>query len=280
MIEGGIFEFRHARISASMIQFPNIDPIAVQIGPLAIRWYGISYLVGIGLAWMLLSWRARSKENWDGDQVADLVVYAALGAVLGGRLGYVILYKPLSYLADPLSIFKVWQGGMSFHGGLIGVLIAFTLFSRKTGKSFFQVADFTAPVVPIGLFFGRIANFINGELWGAPTDKPWGVIFPGYAAGGIPRHPSQLYEAFLEGIVLFLILWFFSRKERPLRAVSGLFLLGYGCFRFLVEFVREPDGYVGYVAFNWVTLGQIYSLPMIIIGVILLILAYRKNEES
>ena len=271
---------RHARILSAMIQFPNIDPIAVQLGPLAIRWYGISYLVGIGLAWMLLSWRAKNKENWDGDQVADLVVFVALGAVLGGRIGYILLYKLSSYAADPLSIFKVWEGGMSFHGGLIGVIIAFALFSRKTDKSFFQIADFTAPVVPVGLFFGRIANFINGELWGAPTDKPWGVIFPGYGAGGVPRHPSQLYEAVLEGILLFLVLWFFSRSEKPLRAISGLFMLCYGCFRFLVEFVREPDAHVGYVASDWVTLGQVYSLPMILIGLLLLFLAYRTKEET
>lgn len=262
-----------------MIQFPYIDPVAVHlVGPLAIRWYGISYLVGIGLAWILLSWRARSKEVWDGDQVADLVVYAALGAVLGGRVGYILLYKFSSYAGDPLSIFKIWEGGMSFHGGLIGVLIAFVLFSRKTDKSFFQVADFVAPVVPVGLFFGRIANFINGELWGAPTDKPWSMIFPQDELG-LPRHPSQLYEAALEGVLLFLILWFFSRSEKPLRSVSGLFLLGYGCFRFLVEFVREPDAHVGYVAFDWVTLGQVYSLPMILVGLVLLFLAYRNKER-
>ena len=258
-----------------MIQFPNIDPIAIQIGPLAIRWYGISYLVGIGLAWMLLSWRARNKDNWNSDQVADLVVFSAFGAVLGGRIGYILLYKLSSYVSDPLSIFKVWEGGMSFHGGLIGVLIAFVLYSRKTGKSFFQIADFTAPVVPVGLFFGRIANFINAESWGAPTDKPWGVIFPG--GGDVPRHPSQLYEAALEGVLLFLILWFFSRSERPLRAISGLFMLGYGCVRFMVEFVREPDTHVGYIAFDWITLGQIYSLPMIMVGLTLLFLAYQRK---
>ncbi|MFK8068771.1 MAG: prolipoprotein diacylglyceryl transferase [Gammaproteobacteria bacterium] len=263
-----------------MIQFPNIDPIALQIGPLAIRWYGISYLVGIGLAWLFLTWRAKHRDDWNSDQVADLVVSCALGAVLGGRIGYIFLYKLSSYASDPLSIFKVWEGGMSFHGGLIGVLIAFALYSRKNDKSFFQVADFTAPAVPIGLFFGRIANFINGELWGAPTDKPWGVIFPGYGAGNQPRHPSQLYEAALEGIFLFLILWIFSRSERPLKAISGLFLLGYGCFRFLVEFVREPDSHVGYVAFDWVTLGQIYSLPMIVIGLFLIFLAYKNGTNQ
>ncbi len=260
-----------------MIQFPDIDPIAVQIGPLAIRWYGISYVIGIGLAWVLLNWRAKKRADWNSDQVADLVVYCAMGVVLGGRFGYVVLYKFSEYLAHPLSIFKVWEGGMSFHGGLIGVLISITLFSRKTGKSFFEISDYIAPVVPVGLFFGRIANFINAELWGAPTDKPWGVVFPGQS---IARHPSQLYEAFLEGIVLFLILWTFSRNERPVRAVSGLFLLGYGCFRFLIEFIREPDAHVGYIAFGWVTLGQVYSIPMIIAGLILLILAYRTNEEA
>ena len=259
-----------------MIQFPNIDPIALQLGPLAIRWYGISYLVGIGLAWLLLSWRSKSKQDWNSEQVSDLVTFAALGAVIGGRIGYILLYKFSSYAADPLSIFKVWEGGMSFHGGLMGVLIAFYLFARKNKKTFFQVADFAAPVVPVGLFFGRIANFINAELWGAVTDKPWGVVFPN--GGPLPRHPSQLYEAALEGIVLFLILWFFSRSERPLRAISGMFLVGYGCFRSMVELVREPDAHVGYIAFDWVTLGQVYSLPMIMAGLVLIYLAYRKKE--
>lgn len=258
-----------------MIQFPIIDPIAVEIGPLAIRWYGISYIVGIALAWLLLRWRARSRQNWNDDQVSDLVVYCAFGAVLGGRLGYILFYQLSGYLADPISIFKVWEGGMSFHGGLIGVLVAIGLFARKIDKGYFQVADFMAPVVPVGLFFGRIANFINSELWGAPTDKPWGVIFP--TADDMPRHPSQLYEAFLEGLILFLILWFFSRSERPLRAVSGLFLIGYGCFRFLVEFVREPDAHIGYMAFGWLTRGQLLSLPMIIFGLVLLVLAYQQN---
>lgn len=263
-----------------MIQFPAIDPIAFQIGPLAIRWYGISYIMGFALAWFLLSWRAgrdRWASRWTKDQVGDLVVYTAFGAVLGGRLGYILLYKLESYLADPLSIFKVWEGGMAFHGGLIGVLIALALFARKNDKRFFEVADFMAPAVPVGLFFGRIANFINQELWGAPTNLPWGVVFTHPDAGGIARHPSQLYEAALEGILLFLILWIFSSRHRPLGAISGLFLLGYGVFRFLVEFVRLPDEHVGYVAFDWLTLGQIYSLPMVMIGLALMIIAYRRR---
>lgn len=266
--------------SAPMIQFPAIDPIAFQIGPLAIRWYGISYIMGFALAWFLLSWRAgrdRWASRWTKDQVGDLVVYTAFGAVLGGRLGYILLYKLESYLADPLSIFKVWEGGMAFHGGLIGVLIALALFARKNDKRFFEVADFMAPAVPVGLFFGRIANFINQELWGAPTNLPWGVVFTHPDAGGIARHPSQLYEAALEGILLFLILWIFSSRHRPLGAISGLFLLGYGVFRFLVEFVRLPDEHVGYVAFDWLTLGQIYSLPMVMIGLALMIIAYRRR---
>ena len=264
-----------------MIQFPTIDPIAIQLGPVAIRWYGISYILGFGLAWALLSWRARRGRwhaSWNTDQVADLVVYCAFGAVLGGRLGYIFLYKFSSYLADPLAIFRVWEGGMAFHGGLIGVLIALALFARKTNKTFFDVSDFIAPAVPVGLFFGRIANFINQELWGAPTDKPWGVLFTDPAAGGVPRHASQLYEAALEGILLFIILWIYSSKPRPAGMISGLFLIGYGFFRFLVEFVRLPDAHVGYIAFDWLTLGQVYSVPMILAGALLMMFASRRTR--
>jgi len=199
--------------------------------------------------------------------------------VLGGRLGHVLFYQPDYYLANPLHILYVWEGGMSFHGGLLGVLVAAWLFGRRHGKRFFQVTDFVAPLVPTGLLAGRLGNFINGELWGAPTDLPWGVMFPGEAAGGVPRHPSQLYEAFLEGVVLFAILWLFSRKPRPTMAVSGLFLVGYGVFRGLVELVRVPDAHLGYLALGWVTMGQILSLPMVVFGLGLLAWAYRTRPK-
>jgi len=259
-----------------MLQYPDIDPVAVQFGPVQIHWYGISYVVGIVIGWWLLNRRADVPDSgWNRDQVADLIFFAAVGVILGGRLGSVLFYNFPYYTQHPLDVFKIWQGGMSFHGGLIGVLIAMGLFARSRGKGFFAVSDFLAPVVPIGLGCGRIGNFINGELWGKPTDLPWAMIFPDPRAGGIPRHPSQLYEAFLEGLVLFIILWWFSAKPRPRMAVSGLFLLVYGVFRFGVEFVRMPDPQLGYLAWGWLTMGQVLSFPMVIAGAILLVLAYR-----
>ena len=255
--------------------YPHINPIAFHIGPLQVHWYGIMYLIGFGAAWWLGRLRARRPgSGWTEQQVGDLVFYGAVGAVLGGRLGYVLFYDLAVYAADPLKVFKVWEGGMSFHGGLIGVLVAMTLYSRHLRKGFFQVMDFLAPLVPIGLGAGRIGNFINGELWGKVTDLPWGMVFPN--GGPLPRHPSQLYEAFLEGLVLFAILWVFSSEPRPKMAVSGLFLLCYGVFRFLVEFVRVPDAQLGYLAFGWLTMGQILSTPLIIAGAVMLWLAYRR----
>jgi len=262
-----------------MLPFPNIDPVAIHIGPLAIRWYGLSYLLGFVIAWWLLQRRARQpRSGWPPQEVSDLIFYGAMGAVLGGRLGYMLFYNLPAYLEDPFAILKVWQGGMSFHGGLIGIAVGLWLFARKTGKRFIQMADFLTPAGPVGLFLGRLANFINGELWGAPTDQPWGVIFPDPRAGGVPRHPSQLYEAFLEGLVLFVILWLFSRRPRPAGAVLGLFLVGYGSFRFLVEFVRVPDVQLGYLAFGWLTMGQVLCIPMILIGGALLLNAYRNRR--
>lgn len=260
-----------------MLDYPNIDPIALDFGFVQIRWYGISYVAGILLAWVLLKARA-SKEIWHFSQaeVADLVFYAMVGIIVGGRLGSVLFYNLSYYLQHPIEIFYIQQGGMSFHGGLIGVIFAVWLFSRKINKALFKVTDFIAPVVPIGLGTGRIGNFINGELWGAPSNLPWAMIFPDPLAGGIARHPSQLYEAFLEGLVLFVILWWFSARPRPVKSISGLFLVAYGVFRFLIEFVRIPDAHIGYLAFDWFTMGQLLSLPMIIFGVILMMLAYRK----
>lgn len=264
-----------------MIPYPDIDPIAFQIGPVAVRWYGISYVVGIGAMWYLLARRARRSEHpWSADAVADLVFYVALGGVLGGRLGYVLFYNLPAYLAEPLSIFKVWQGGMSFHGGLLGVLVACYLFARRERRAFFAVTDFLAPGVPIGLMCGRIGNFINSELWGAPTDLPWGVVFPDPLSGGVPRHPSQLYEAGLEGLVLFAVLWVVSARPRPQMFISGLFLAGYALARFAVEFVRVPDPQIGYLASGWLTMGQVLSTPMFIFGVGLMIAARRTRQPQ
>ena len=253
--------------------YPTIDPVALSLGPIHIHWYGLMYLFGFTGAWLL--GRARAERyGWTAEQVEDLLFYGAIGVILGGRLGYSLFYDLESNIANPLNIFKIWQGGMSFHGGLLGVMAAFWLYSRKTGKTYFEISDFIAPMVPIGLFFGRIGNFINGELWGLVSDVPWAMVFPN--GGPLPRHPSQLYEAGLEGLVLFIILWFFTIKPKPAGAVSGLFLLLYGLFRSLVEFVRIPDQQYGYFAFDWLTMGQILSLPMILLGTFILLRAYRR----
>ncbi len=262
-----------------MLPFPTINPVAVKLGPIAIHWYGLAYLTGIALGWWLLRRAAaRSGSLWSRDDVADVVFYAAIGAVLGGRIGYALFYNLADYAASPLSIFAVWRGGMSFHGGVIGFIIAIALFARSRGRSFFAVTDFVLPVVPIGLFFGRIANFINQELWGAPTTLPWGVLFTHPAAGGVARHPSQLYEALLEGVVLFFILRFVAAHSTRTGAVSATFLLAYGIMRAGIEFVREPDQHIGYLAFGWVTMGQILSLPMVIGGLLILILAGSRTD--
>jgi phosphatidylglycerol:prolipoprotein diacylglycerol transferase len=272
-----------------MLTYPAIDPIAFAIGPLQVHWYGLMYLLGFALSWGLGRWRAsRPGSAWTAEMVDDLIFYCVIGVVLGGRLGYMLFYGLDQILANPLNLFKVWEGGMSFHGGLIGVCLAIAHFARRHGLAFFQVGDFLAPLVPQGLFFGRIGNFINGELWGHRTDLPWGMRLPCEA---FPRqcadqpaatllspavHASQLYEAALEGLVLFLILWIFSNRPRPTMAVSGLFLLLYGAFRFLVELVRTPDAHIGYLAFDWLTMGQVLSAPMILVGALLLGLAYRR----
>lgn len=260
------------------LHFPHIDPVAFKIGPLPVHWYGIMYLVGFFAAMFLANRRAdKPGSGWDRQQVSDLLFYAFLGVLLGGRIGYVIFYHFDLFQENPLYLFRVDQGGMSFHGGLIGVILAMLYFGRKTKKTFFTVADFVAPMVPIGLGLGRIGNFINGELWGRPTDLPWGMIFP--TGGPVPRHPSQLYEATLEGLVLFCILWWFSSKPRPRGSISGLFLLLYGIFRSLVEFVREPDPQLGELG-GFITMGQVLSLPMIIFGIVLLVWSVKHKGDK
>ena len=260
--------------------YPSIDPIAISLGPLQIHWYGLMYLLGFAAAWWLGKYRARqSYTPLNEIQVSDLIFWCALGVVLGGRLGYVFFYNFGKFLEDPVWLVKVWTGGMSFHGGLIGVIVAMWLYGRSIGIKFFAVADFVAPLVPVGLGAGRIGNFIGGELWGRATDLPWAMVFPRDPLG-LARHPSQLYQFALEGVALFCLLWWFSSKPRPKMAVSGLFLLAYGVFRILVEFVREPDAHIGYLAWGWVTEGQVLSLPMVVIGIGFIVWGYRFNQAS
>ncbi|MEK6249285.1 MAG: prolipoprotein diacylglyceryl transferase [Planctomycetales bacterium] len=256
-----------------MLTYPEIDPIIFALGPLKIRWYGLMYVIAFLLAWWLA--RKRAIKSWSiikPAQVDDLLCYGMLGVIVGGRLGYALFYGWDQLTSDPLYLFKITQGGMSFHGGLAGVMIAMWLYARHLGVRVWGVLDFVAPIVPLGLGFGRIGNFINGELWGKPTDMPWG-----FNVNGTVLHPSMLYEAILEGFVLFVILWVFSSRERPYMSVSGLFLLLYGVFRFAVEFVRVPDSHLGYLAMDWLTMGQVLTLPMIILGSILLVMAYKKR---
>lgn len=274
-----------------MLIYPNIDPAAVRIGEFAVHWYGLMYLIAFVLAWWLGTVQAkRPHSTWQVAEIGDLVFYAALGVILGGRMGYILFYNFDFFLAEPWRIFFIWQGGMSFHGGLLGVLLAMWLYARKTGRGFFQVTDFVAPLVPPGLGAGRIGNFINGELWGRVSDLPWAMQlpcarFPEFCAGrttgySAPHHPSMLYEALLEGLVLFIVLWLFARKPRPTMAVSGLFLLGYGLFRFSVEYVRLPDQHIGYLALDWLTMGHVLSAPMILLGALFLVLAYNKRDTG
>lgn len=262
-----------------MLTYPDINPVAIQIGSLKVHWYGIMYLIGFAAAWWLGVRRARQPGSpWKPEQISDLIFYGALGAVLGGRIGYTLFYAGDAFLSNPLMIFEIWKGGMSFHGGFLGVLFAMFIYAQKQKRKFFDVMDFLAPLSPIGLGAGRVGNFINGELWGRTTDSPFGMVFPG--AGPEPRHPSQLYEFFLEGIILFIIVWVYSAKPRPTMAVSGLFSLFYGLFRFTVEFFRQPDSHLEFIAFGWLTMGQLLSTPMIFLGIGLLWWAYNKNTTE
>ncbi len=262
-----------------MFIYPHINPVAFKLGPLQVHWYGLMYIVGFFIAWGLGLYRAKKPNSgWTAEQVADLIFYAALGAVLGGRIGYMLFYDLPNFLSNPLIIFKVWQGGMAFHGGLLGVVFAVWLFGRHAKKGFAEVADFISPLVPLGLAAGRIGNFINGELWGRVTTVPWGMVYPN--AGPYPRHPSEIYEFFLEGILLFLITWIFSSKQRPRGAVTGLFLICYGTFRIIGECFRQPDIQLGFIAFNWLTMGQLLSIPMVLIGLATMVCAYKKQEQN
>lgn len=259
-----------------MLIHPRFDPVALQLGPIAIHWYGLMYLLAFGLFLLLGRWRIAQQPwtAWSPKMLDDVLFYGVLGVILGGRLGYILFYKPGDYLAHPLDIFKVWEGGMSFHGGFLGVIVAMMLFARSRKLHWLSVTDFIAPLVPLGLAAGRLGNFINGELWGRPTDLPWGMVFR--YADALPRHPSQLYQLAGEGLLLFAIVWIFAKKSRPLGAISAVFLIGYGTLRFLAEFTREPDSFLGLPGFG-LSMGQWLSLPMIVAGFIMLRWAQRRS---
>lgn len=259
-----------------MLIHPQFDPVALKLGPVAVRWYGLMYLLGFIAGLLLGRYRARRRPDlgWTYRNIDDLLFYCVIGVVLGGRLGYVLFYKFSDYAASPLSVFAVWEGGMSFHGGFLGVILAMAVYAWRHGKTWLAVTDFIAPLVPPGLAFGRIGNFINAELWGRPTDLPWAVVFPN--VDDVGRHPSQLYEFALEGVALFALLWWFSSRSRPVGAVSGMFLAGYGSFRFLLEFTREPDAFLGLLA-GGLSMGQWLSLPMVAAGIAMLVWAHRRD---
>ncbi len=260
-----------------MFVHPGFDPIVFSLGPLAVRWYGLMYVVGFALVWWFgrLRINANPKGNWQQKDLDDVMFYGILGVILGGRIGYVLFYKFSDYIHVPWKIFYVWEGGMSFHGGMLGVIVALVWFARSRKQHWLEVTDFMAPLVPLGLAAGRVGNFINAELWGRPTDVAWAMIFP--LVDRLPRHPSQLYQFALEGVLLFVILWWYSAKPRPRGAVSALFLIGYGVFRFIVEYAREPDSFLGLLAMGW-SMGQWLSLPMVFVGGVMMGLAYRARK--
>lgn len=296
-----IFTVCPARIYRVQSKYPliNFNPVAVSVGPLDIHWYGVMYLLAFLSFWVIGNHLATTRRwyGWNRQDVSDVLFYGMLGVIFGGRIGYMLFYGFDRLLQDPLLLFRVWDGGMSFHGGLLGVILAMVWFARRTRKSFWQVADFVAPLVPLGLAFGRLGNFIGGELWGRLTDVPWAMIFAGstgFAPGNIEllgeawrsgaldhlaRHPSQLYQAGLEGLTLFFVLMWYSSRPRPSAAVAGLFLLGYGTFRLFVEFFRQPDDDLGFLAMQWLTMGMALSLPMIAAGAAIMLLAYRSDPQ-
>ena len=266
-------------LSSAMLIHPQFDPVVFSLGPLAVRWYGLMYVVGFVAFVSLGKWRVRHGlgNEMSEQDVDDLLLYGVLGVILGGRLGYVLFYKPEYYLAHPLEVLQIWAGGMSFHGGFLGVLLAVAIFSWHRKKRVIATWDFIAPLVPIGLGAGRLGNFINGELPGRTTDLPWGMWFPQVDREAVARHPSQLYQFALEGILLFALLWWFARKPRPMAATSGVFLIGYGAFRFLAEFTRQPDDFLGLLALGF-SMGQWLSLPMVLAGIAMLAWAYRRKS--
>ena len=251
-----------------------IDPVILDLGFVKIYWYGVMYLFAFLSAYLLARYRAKSSEKWNSSNVDDLIFYGALGVVLGGRVGYLIFYNFTSFITNPLIFFNFQNGGMSFHGGFIGILIATILFNKNSKFSFFETTDFIAPLIPLGLAFGRIGNYINGELWGKVTSSAFGIYAPDQSGIWAQRYPTQLYEALLEGVILFFILWFFSKNNKPLMATSALFSIFYGIFRFIIEFIRVPDSHIGYLAFEWLTMGQLLSLPMILVGLFVFYKSY------
>jgi len=257
-----------------------IDPVIADLGFVKIYWYGVMYLLAFLSAYLLAKYRCKADPLWNIKHVDDLIFYGALGAVLGGRLGYLLFYNWSIFISNPFTFFDFQNGGMSFHGGFIGVLLAMLAFNKKHKLTFFQTTDFIAPLVPLGLGFGRIGNYINGELWGRVTESSWGILAPDQSGLWENRFPSQLYEALLEGIVLFFILWLFSKKKPPIMSTSALFLIFYGFFRFIIEFIRVPDSHIGYLAFDWLTMGQILSFPMIVIGIYLFFKSYRLKGSA
>lgn len=268
-----------------MWNYPTIDPVALDLGILQIHWYGLMYLAGFVAFWLYGNFKAKTSPYWTKDLVSDFLFYGAIGVILGGRIGYILFYDFAHYLEQPLDVFKVWQGGMAFHGGMMGVVIAMFWFAyKKMQVSVFVVADFVAPAVPIGLFFGRIGNFINGELWGKVAEDQtsfWAMkVYDPKLGEVVAKYPTQLLEAFLEGLVLLIILIVFSMKKRPLGSIAGLFLMFYGVFRFYVEFYRVPDEQLGYLLWDWLTMGQILSLPMILIGAGMVAWAYHRQKNN
>jgi phosphatidylglycerol:prolipoprotein diacylglycerol transferase len=271
-----------------MLMYPKIDPIAFQIGPLAVHWYGLTYLAAFGLFMLLANWRLKhepyaslqgtGRGQWSRRDIEDMLFYGVVGVIAGGRIGYCLFYKPGYYAAHPLEIFYVWQGGMSFHGGMLGVILSQWFYARSRGKPFWQVMDFVAPCVPPGLAAGRVGNFINGELWGRPTDPslPWGMVFP-QSGSMVPRHPSQAYQFLMEGLLLFILLWLYARKPRARAAVSAMFLIGYGFFRFVAEFFREPDAHLVWLQQSTgLSMGQWLCVPMILAGIALWVWAQKR----